>query len=165
MSAPSADQSLARPVVGGLARGLDRLLVVERGLRLGEQIVVRLALRVARLVPEVALLRILFVLVDGLRRVALGLRERGGCEAPGVMLVMPEYIDFDTKLLQADHHTVNALAHHTAAVAILCHGQEIADWFKLYFAYYPPAFAVAYFSAYPKAYAWLVANTPKGPES
>ncbi|MBK6774862.1 MAG: hypothetical protein IPG74_03080 [Flavobacteriales bacterium] len=93
------------------------------------------------------------------------LHERGGCEAPGVMLVMPEYIDFDTKLLQADHHTMNALAHHTAAVAILCHGQEIADWFKLYFAYYPPAFAVAYFSAYPKAYAWLVANTPKGPES
>jgi hypothetical protein len=89
------------------------------------------------------------------------LHERGGCNAPGVMLVVHEHTDFDAKLMQADHHTVNALAHHTAAVAILCYGSEIADWFKLYFAYHPPAFAVAYFSTYSKAFAWLLANTPE----
>jgi hypothetical protein len=76
--------------------------------------------------------------------------------SPGVMLVIPEHTDFDAHIMDMDHHAANGLGQCTASLAIVCHEPGLLHLLELYFAYYPPAFEVMYFTSYEDAHKWLV---------
>ncbi len=85
----------------------------------------------------------------------MGNRSGSTTGPQAVIVVIPEYTDYDPAIMLVDHFAVNKLADRTTALAIVCQEHSLLHLLKLYFAYYPPRFEVVFCEDIHEAHAWL----------
>jgi|GEM_PF-5733069 len=108
----------------------------------------RMGLVVVRFGPKVTLSKAAIKEVMRTRRGSTG----GACSA---IVVIPEHTAYDADLLTVDHYVANGLAHRTEALAIVCEELGLIPTLRLYFAFFPPPFAVGFCTSVDEARTWM----------
>ena len=77
-------------------------------------------------------------------------------EPQAVIVVIPQDLDFDPKVMMSDQYAENDMNSRTKALAIVSEDIIMESLASLYFTYHPPPFEMRIFRCIEDAYRWLL---------
>ena len=92
---------------------------------------------------------------DGFSQLLAAGRKLPLNHAPGVILVIPEDADFDTRILQMELDTGDSAGDPLRAMSIVTEGGMFEHIARLYFSYHPPGFPFSIFRDLRSATEWM----------
>lgn len=75
-----------------------------------------------------------------------------------VVVMIPEYTDYESAMMTLDHSTLFGFADHVNALVIICQEYGLLHLIHLYFAYFPPTFEVKFCDNLTDAGVWIAAQ-------
>lgn len=73
----------------------------------------------------------------------------------GVLMLVPDEVDFSPNLLSRDHYKDQGTEVFTRALALVCRNQGFTSIVELYFALHPAPFPIKFFEGESEARSWL----------
>jgi hypothetical protein len=97
--------------------------------------------------------------VSGFHEVLVARKELAEGRRVGVLVTVPDDVDFDIRILNVDHYAMDDPKVFTKAFAVVTHTSLYTKLFDLYAAYFKTGFPVRMFNEEAPALAWIRERT------